>query len=225
MITQVCLGLPELQLSTATFDYHGGMNFLAHLYLAAPDEGLQVGGLLGDFVRGQLALRKYPGSIRRGIRFHRWIDRATDTSDTVRKLRRQFPRDFRRYAGIIIDLAFDHELARRWNWFSDISLDDFDGHVRGLLDRHDEVLPGRLRHFMVYADRRGLFEAYRYEEEMLYSLAGIGTRLTRSNPLHRVDEIWPDIRAAMRCGFEEFFPALQSLAADWLKRKSITTGS
>jgi acyl carrier protein phosphodiesterase len=201
------------------------MNFLAHLYLAAPDEGLQVGGLLGDFVRGQLALRKYPASIRHGIRFHRWVDRVTDTSTTVKQLKCCFPKDFRRYAGIIIDLAFDHELARGWSRYSKTPLDCFDRHVRELLGRHDEVLPGGLRGFMTYADGRGLFEAYRHEEEMLFSLAGLGTRLKRSNPLHRVDEIWPEIRAQVRTGFEEFFPDLQLLSADWLRRKSMITGS
>jgi acyl carrier protein phosphodiesterase len=192
------------------------MNFLAHLYLAAPDEGLQMGGLLGDFVRGQLALRKYPAHIRRGIRFHRWIDKETDSSATVKQLKHHFPREFRRYAGIIIDVAFDHELARGWSRFSATPLDRFDQQVRALLDRHDEVLPERLRGFMTYADGRGLFAAYRHESEMLFSLAGIGTRLKRRNPLHRVDEIWPDIRAHMRAGFRDFFPGLQSLSAEWL---------
>lgn len=201
------------------------MNFLAHLYLARSDDGLMLGGLIGDFVRGRLALRRYPREVREGIHLHRRIDKFTDHSDEVTALRRLFPREFRRYAGIVLDLAFDHELARRWPDFSTTSIEEFDRHVRRLLDKNQALLPERLARFMAYADDRGLFAAYRLEEEMLYSLAGVGTRLRRANPLHRVGEIWPELRQPCRQGFEQFFPTLEQEVTYWLNRRSTATGS
>ena len=89
------------------------MNFLAHLYLTRGDDELMLGGLLGDYVRGWRALSEYSPGVRDGIKLHRRIDRFTDHSREVKSLRRKFPKEFRRYAGIVIDLGFDHELARR----------------------------------------------------------------------------------------------------------------
>jgi acyl carrier protein phosphodiesterase len=201
------------------------MNFLAHLCLADGDAGLKLGGLFGDFVRGRRALRAYPEPVRQGILLHRYIDRCTDQSGVVKKLRPRFPREFRRYAGIIIDLAFDHELAINWWRYMPGSLERFDLETRDLLRDNAELVPKRLTSFMRYADRHGLFAAYREEDVILYALAGVGTRLSRPNPLHRVSEIWPDMAPQFKPAFREFFPHIQSKVVDWRKTRSTTTGS
>ena len=201
------------------------MNFLAHLHLAGDDDGLRLGALLGDFTKGKLALRKYPEGVQTGIELHRFIDSTTDQVPAVADLRRQIDKPFRRYAGIIIDLALDHELALRWERYSDQSLEDFDAGVRELLANTDVFIPRRLRSFMDYADRQGLFAAYREEKEVLRSLRGVGGRLLRPNPLHRVDEIWTGLKPAFSECFERTYPAIQSEVAAWLNRRSTTTGS
>ena len=201
------------------------MNYLAHCLLARQDEGLLLGGLLGDHVRGLRALLRFPPPVRRGIRLHRHIDRFTDHHVEVKALLVQFPKPFRRYAGIIVDLAFDHELARHWDQYADGPLEDFDREIRDVLDRNEDLVPERLAGFMRYADRRGLFAGYRDEQEMLYSLAGVGTRLRRSNPLGEVDTIWPEVRGPCAETFRIVFPLVQSEVEDWVKRNSTTTGS
>ncbi len=201
------------------------MNFLAHLCLTSGDPSLMLGGLLGDFVRGRRALRAFPDPVRQGIVLHRYIDRRTDHSAVVKKLRTRFPREFRRYSGIIIDLAFDHELALNWWRYMPQSLERFDIETRDLIRDNAALVPEGLTKFMRYADRHGLFTAYRDEDVIMYALAGLGTRLSRSNPLHRVAEIWPDLRLEFRDSFREFFPLIQSDVADWCKRTSMTTGS
>lgn len=201
------------------------MNFLAHLQLAGDDDGLRLGALLGDFTKGQRALKKYPGPVQKGIELHRFIDSSTDEQDDVVALRRRIHKPFRRYAGIIIDLALDHQLACRWDAWSDISLEAFDSEVRDLLSRNDSLIPRRLRSFMSYADNRGLFAAYRDEEEVLRSLTGVGRRFLRPNPLHRVGEIWAELRADFSRCFESAYPEIQSRVAAWLNARSTITGS
>lgn len=201
------------------------MNFLAHLQLAGDDDDLRLGALLGDFTKGQKALRKYSPGVQRGIELHRFIDSTTDDLAPVVALREQIPKPFRRYGGIIIDLAMDHELACRWDRFSTVSLEEFDAGVRSLLARNDSLIPRRLRAFMAYADGRGLFTAYRDDEEVLRSLRGIGKRFLRPNPLHRVGEIWGELRSEFSRCFEAAYPLVQSEVASWLKAKSTTTGS
>jgi acyl carrier protein phosphodiesterase len=201
------------------------MNFLAHLHLAGDEEGLRLGAMLGDFVRGSRVLNGFDPAVKRGILLHRRIDAFSDAQDGIAELRKTLPAPFRRYGGIIIDLAIDHELARRWDEFSGESLEDFDIEVRALLARHDSLLPARLRQFMVYADRRGLFAAYREESEILHSLAGVGRRVSRANPLHRVREIWGDFKPRMAAAFDPVYSEIQSEVSAWLKSKSTTTGS
>ena len=201
------------------------MNFLAHLCLANGEPGLMLGGLFGDFVRGRRALKAFPEPVRQGIVLHRYVDRWTDHSSVVKKLRRQFPREFRRYAGIIIDLAFDHELAINWWRYMPGSLERFDLEVRDLLRDNVDLVPEKLTGFMRYADRHGLFTAYREEDVTLYALAGVGTRLSRPNPLHRVSEIWPQLAPEFKLSFRQFFPQIQSEVLDWRKKTSTTTGS
>ncbi len=201
------------------------MNFLAHLVLAGDDDGLRLGAMLGDFVRGRRALADYPDDVRLGIELHRHTDQFFDLLPETVKLRRSFPALFRRYGGIVIDLAFDHELARRWANYSSQSLEDFDGEIYSLLARNDQMLPDRLRRFMSYAERRGLFTAYRDKSEIFVSLSGIGTRFSRPNPLHRVEEIWDELAPDFSASFEPVFRQVQSDVSAWLKSRSTTTGS
>jgi acyl carrier protein phosphodiesterase len=201
------------------------MNFLAHLCLASGDSGLMLGGLFGDFVRGNRALKAYPKPVREGIRLHRYIDKTTDQSAPVKALRNKFPREFRRYAGIIIDLAFDHELALNWWRYMPGSLERFDVEVRDLLRDNAEMIPEKLVQFMRYADRHSLFAAYRDVDVTLYALAGLGTRLSRANPLHRVSEIWPQMAPEFHSSFKVFFPQIQQDVIQWRSSRSTTTGS
>lgn len=194
------------------------MNFLAHLWLAGDDEGLRLGALLGDFVRGNLGDSQLPEPVRAGMLLHRFVDQLIDGLPEATALRDRFEPPFRRYSGIIIDLAFDHELALRWDEFSAVPLQQFDREVRSLVARHEGELPADLGRFMDYADRRGLFTAYREESEVLESLRGIGRRLSRPNPLHRVEEIWSGMRPALAQGFTRIFPLVRREVSAWMER-------
>lgn len=201
------------------------MNFLAHLVLAGDDDALRLGAMLGDFVRGKAPLATFDPGVRTGILLHRHIDAHTDLLPGIAALRNWFPPRFRRYAGIIIDLAMDHELALRWDDHHPQPLSVFDEEVRGMLTRHKSIVPEELRRFMAYADRRGLFAAYRDPAEILHSLRGIGRRLSRPNPLREAGEIWPDLQPLLAANFTAIFGQVQSDVAVWLKSRSTITGS
>lgn len=108
------------------------MNYLAHLYLAERSvEGL-LGSLLGDFVKGPLD-DKYPEAIRRGIVLHRSIDSFTDAHPLHLESRNRIGRARRRYAGIIVDVTYDHFLCRYWSDYSDETLESFVARVYEIL--------------------------------------------------------------------------------------------
>src|SRR3954464_15580437 len=87
------------------------MNYLAHLYLSAPTEDAWLGSLLGDFVKGPLDGR-YSQHITSAIALHRKIDTFTDAHPVVLRSKSRISAARRRYAGIMIDMFYDHFLAR-----------------------------------------------------------------------------------------------------------------
>ena len=93
------------------------MNYLAHLYLAGDDSELLIGGLMGDFVKGRVDPAR-PAAVRAGILLHRRVDSFTDQHPVVRRSKARIDPEFRRYAGILVDLFFDHFLACDWPAYS-----------------------------------------------------------------------------------------------------------
>ena len=158
------------------------MNVLAHALLAAPDPELMLGGLIGDFVRGRID-DALPKRVRDGIALHRAIDAYTDAHEDVAAARRLFDPPFRRYAGVLLDVWFDHLLARQWTRFGDGDLDAFSDRVRSVIDAGDAILPERMRAFAAYLASNDLPAAYRDTAMIGRVLHGMSRRLTRENPL------------------------------------------
>lgn len=93
------------------------MNYLAHLYLADDSPGSLIGSLLGDFVKGNLD-NAYDEEITRGILIHRRIDSFSDSHEKVLESKRLISPKRRTFSSIIIDVSFDHFLARDWSEYS-----------------------------------------------------------------------------------------------------------
>ena len=96
------------------------MNYLAHLYLAGNDAEALIGSLMGDFIKGRVD-PDLPPVLRQAILQHRRIDSFTDAHPIVRRSKQRVTNEFRRYAGILIDVFYDHFLAREWSQYSDVS--------------------------------------------------------------------------------------------------------
>lgn len=191
------------------------MNHLAHAVLAEPDEDLILGGVLGDFVHGPVPAGLRPG-VARGIRLHRAIDVYTDGHPAIADLRRLFDPPFRRYAGILLDIWFDHLLARDFARWCDTPLATYSDALLALLRRHATELPDDMRGFVAYMQRNGLPAAYADAGMIGRALAGVGTRLSRANPLHQALPLLRERDAALQAGFEAFFPQLQTYVHAWL---------
>src|SRR5262245_27623584 len=100
--------------------------------------------MMGDFVKGPLAGR-YAPAITRGLILHRSIDTYTDAHALVARSRARISAARRRYAGILVDLFYDHYLARHWSDYAATALDEFTAHVYSTLLTRRELLPERLR--------------------------------------------------------------------------------
>ncbi len=172
-----------------------------------------LGGFMGDFVRGAIDTR-LPAGVRQGIALHRAIDVYTDAHPSVVAARAAFAPPFRRYAGILIDIWFDHLLARDFGRWSAMPLATFSDQALDLLERNRARLPGDLQRFTRYLRRHDLPAAYRDREMIATVLAGVGTRLTRANPLAAGLAEIARIEAQLERAFNEFFPQLVERASD-----------
>ncbi|MGB0879588.1 MAG: ACP phosphodiesterase, partial [Polaribacter sp.] len=100
------------------------MNFLAHLYLSNSNTNIMIGNFIADHIRGNKFKHFHP-KIQQGILLHRQIDTFTDRHSIVRKSKRRLHERYRHYDGVIIDIFFDHFLAKNWNKYSDIPLAEY----------------------------------------------------------------------------------------------------
>jgi acyl carrier protein phosphodiesterase len=100
------------------------MNYLGHLYFSKNDSELMTANLFGDFVKGR-DLSAYHPKVQDGILLHRKIDSYIDQSETVLILLRKLYQSLPKVSSVAIDLFFDHLLAKNWNQFHSIPLDDF----------------------------------------------------------------------------------------------------
>lgn len=190
------------------------MNFLAHALLAGNDDELILGSLLGDFIHGRLAPGLRP-AVELGVRLHRAVDVHTDAHPIVAGLRSHIPAPFRRYAGILLDIWFDHLLARDFARWSTTQLQDYSQHLRALLREHNTELPEEMRRFAAYMERNDLPAAYADPAVAGRAIAGVGGRLRRENPLHEALPLLQQLDPLLEAGFREFFPQLLQFAQEW----------
>ncbi|WEN15322.1 ACP phosphodiesterase [Rhodanobacter sp. AS-Z3] len=195
------------------------MNHLAHTLLAGDDEELQLGGMLGDFVHGQPDQTLYSPRVIAGIRLHRAIDVYTDAHLDVLAAKALLPVPYRRYAGILLDMWFDHCLAREFSRWSGRSLLPYSDALRALLWRRDALLTPALRRFRSYMDGHGLPACYADRAVLGQALAGIGQRLSRANPLDSALPVLVEHELELQRCFEVFFPELRAFARQWIEAR------
>lgn len=188
------------------------MNFLAHFHLAWPDVGLVAGGLEGDYHKGPLR-GELPHAIERGIRLHRAIDAYTDSHPLIVQLRRKFPGNLRRYAGILIDLSFDHYLSCHWSDYSDISLAEFNALIYRALQAQEEALSSGSRKMLTRLVEHDILGLYTQWETVPAAAERIGQRFRRHNPFTGVDRELAPARDMMEQAFLAFYPELQAFSA------------
>jgi acyl carrier protein phosphodiesterase len=181
------------------------LNFLAHAYLAGGSDYAIVGSLMGDFVKGPLS-GQYGDEITRALALHRHVDTYTDTHHVVRQSRHRVSAARRRFAGVLVDMFYDHFLARDWDEYNDVPLEHFCARVYSALNEHHAILPVRLRDIaprMAAADWLG---SYRHTEAIGFALDRMGQRLKRGNALlHSSEELLAHYHA-FEGDFRAFFP-------------------
>lgn len=178
------------------------MNFLAHLWLAERTQTSLAGAILGDEFRGRIPA-DMPAALALAIGLHRRVDAVTDRHPAIQSARERFPAGARRYGGIVLDIACDHLLARRWDEFSGEALDVFAG--RAAQDVEQDRSWADLGHRAPRADDlRRLLLSYAQEAGIELAIRRTAERLRDPQGLLTAGRDWPRHATAL----EDAFPAL-----------------
>lgn len=182
------------------------MNYLAHFHLAHLSKTSLSGALLGEFSRGTID-SQLPPSLQLGIQLHRHIDSFTDAHPLHAQQVQALPSPFRRYGGIIMDMMFDHFLAKHWSDYHCSSLTDFIDYS------HQQLLPNAhwppsmvtlVEHIKEYQ----LLARYQSLDGITYAIGGIDRRFRRPTPLPQVAPLLVSHYHEMEQAFRGFYPEL-----------------
>jgi len=186
------------------------MNYLAHLHLGGSQPADLLGSLYGDFVKGPLQGR-WPADVEAAIRLHRRIDVFTDTHPVVCRARTRFGRVRHRYTGILLDLFFDHCLARYWDEYAGEPLPVFAARVYALL-AGEARLPGRLAELAPRMAQQDWLGSYRDFAVLARVVAGVQQRLSCPEGLAGAVGELERLYRPLSEDFRVFFPQLQAFA-------------
>jgi acyl carrier protein phosphodiesterase len=192
------------------------LNFLAHLHLADPDEGLMLGGVIADFVRNP-EIAAMPANIQAGVHLHRSIDSFTDSHRIVHQSIGRVSSRFGWFAGIAIDIYYDHLLARNWASISSEPLGAFARRAYSTLDLLTPITPPDAREFLRRFIDQDHINCYATVDGIAYTLTRVSQRIAERIPRRAMwlPDGLPDLIAADRdlvADFQSFYPDLMAHA-------------
>ena len=190
------------------------MNWLAHLHLSEDDVEVRLGNVIADFIKGEKR-QALNARIRRGVACHMFIDSYTDAHPVFLRSRQRISPANRKFAGIVVDVFYDHFLSIRWTEFSAQPKRAFIDGIYVDFDRYTETeLPDARRFVLRMAEDDWLGE-YETLTGIERTLARISGRLNRPGLLVPLAAELGANYTGLADDFTEFYPALRGAVASW----------
>jgi acyl carrier protein phosphodiesterase len=182
------------------------MNFLAHIYLSGNNKTIAIGNFIADGIRGK-DYKKFPKDIQIGILLHREIDVFTDGHKTVRKSTKRLHKNYSHYSGVIVDILYDHFLAKNWNTYSYIPLAKYVEEFYKILEDSFDILPIRVKKMMPYMTANNWLLSYASIAGISKALEGMNRRTQNRSKMNlavnELIEYYEDFETEFTSFFEE----------------------
>jgi acyl carrier protein phosphodiesterase len=191
------------------------MNYLAHIYLSGNNKLMMIGNFIGDAVKGRRYETLHP-MVRKGVLLHRAIDDYTDRHPVNAEARKLLHPVCGKYAGVYLDMFYDHFLAAGWDNFSpSVPLRTFC--IRFYFDavfryRH---LPLKIRAIMPSLVINNRLKSYADMDKLREALDLMSTYTSLPRINKHAIQCLQDNYEVMRESFYVFFPQLIDCTADW----------
>jgi len=190
------------------------LNHLAHVFLAPDSPEARVGSILGDFARG-VELSALPGEVHRGVRHHFSVDTFTDRHPEVLASKRLFSPQRRRFAGVGLDILYDHFLLKHWHRFSDHDCDRFIECTYRELSENRHLMPPQMVQVTTRMVDHDWFGAYQDLDNIGQALDRVASRIRFSNRFEGMIEEIHNHQPELEDRFLEFFMDLQCVAKEF----------
>ncbi len=184
------------------------MNFIAHLYLSGTDEGLIVGNFIADGVKGKETYT-FPDAIQKGIILHRKIDDFTDHHLVFRTSKAILVPAYNHYAGVLVDIFYDHFLTKNWHRYSDESLQDFSVRCNAVIEHHWENIPEQIKMFYRYTKQNDRINGYNSIKTIESVLRGMSRRTNFKSNMELASKELVENYEIFESQFLAYFPDLQ----------------
>ena len=200
------------------------MNFLAHLYLSEQNTNIMIGNFIADGIPGN-KFDQYPEEIKQGIRLHREIDTFTDAHAIVRKSKRRLHQRYKHYKGVIIDIFYDHYLAKNWSLFSETPLDEYVQSVYAVLQDNFDILPKKTQELLPSMIRYDWLYNYQYTEGIRQVLNGMNRRTKGISQMDLAIEDLENLEDEFEKDFMLFFEDLRIFCSQKIRQINQTKTS
>ncbi|MDN3637888.1 ACP phosphodiesterase [Simiduia curdlanivorans] len=186
------------------------MNYLAHLALSGPDPDMQVGGFLGDWLKGPIESHRvhWAKPVLQGVALHRRIDAWVDAQTEIQSALALLGGKHRRIAGPVIDIAFDHYLAKHFSQYHQQLLADFCQRAFTHLNQHEPSMPEQAQLFLRRAQSHRLFERYAERDTYLSVVGSLRRRISKPELLDGIEHQLIKQDQALEAIFHLFYPRL-----------------
>lgn len=185
------------------------MNYLSHIYLSFGDEAITIGNFIADFVKGKKYL-KYPEAVQNGILIHREIDHYADNHPIFLEGKRRLSKDYRHYAGVIMDVYYDHFLAKHWSDYSKEDLKEYCQKQYLLLNNNRELLPERCAYLLSYMEAGDWLYNYQFIKGIQFALSGMARRTSFESGMEKAVKNLTDEYDKFEEEFQLFFKEILS---------------
>ena len=192
------------------------MNFLAHIYLSGDNDLIKIGNFMADGIRGK-QYENYPLEIQKGIILHRAIDTFTDAHPIFRQSTKRLHNNYHHYAGVIVDILYDHFLAKNWNKYSDEKLEDFVEQFYKSLHDNNNVLSERAIRIMPILIEENWLVSYKTIEGIKHILTQMDRRTKNQSKMQFATQELLEFYTEFEDEFTQFFNELILFSNDKIK--------
>lgn len=183
------------------------MNYLAHSFLSFQYEEIMIGNFIADAIRGK-EIDKYNDEVKKGIALHRFIDKFTDHHLLVKHSKSLLSEKYGKYDAVIMDILYDHFLAKNWNTYSSKSLSKHSSLVYESLESYKEILPLKMMQMLPIMKKQNWLVAYGDLEGITESLKGMALRASFDSHMDEAIEDLKKNEEELNKDFQLFFPEI-----------------
>lgn len=184
------------------------MNYLAHIYLSGDNEKLMIGNFIADSVKGNL-WKEYEAEVQKGIQLHRAIDYFTDTHEIVKESKKKLWNRYRHYNAVIVDIFYDHFLAKDWSTYHETELHKFVDNAYNILQENYELLPPKIQFLLKHMVKNNWLFNYQFIEGIQKVMQGMSQRTSFKSGMENSTEELVKYYDEFSSEFESFFPLLK----------------